>query len=418
VKSFEHYLSEGTKPGKNLHMEHIEEEILNHGVAGGRGAINFLRSIRDMLAGHSKSKVDISVKWDGAPAIFAGTDPEDGKFFVGTKGVFNVTPKLVKTTKDLDQFHAGLRPKLKLALKYFSKLGIPEGVVLQGDMMYTKDELETKVIEGVKYLIFQPNTIVYAIPLDSNFAKRIMKTQIGIVWHTTYSGGPKLADMTASFGANVKPLKRSASIWFDNAEYRDLSGKVTLTEKETARLTAHLSKAGKIFQKMNSRQLDKFLHIQNTLGGAVGSSFKTFTNSKIRTGEQVLDPRAHTRAYAKYFEAWWKEKAIGKVKSPKAKAQKTKLMKEHLRVILRTQKTLHQVVEFQGHIIAAKDLIVHKLNSGAQTTKLFVRTADGYKVTNPEGFVAIDRIKGNAIKLVDRLEFSHLNFTVVKSWDK
>ncbi len=70
------------KGGKNLHLEHLEDEIINYGIDGGRAALNFLRSLRDMLAGASRSSVNMTVKWDGAPAIFAGVDPEDGKFFV------------------------------------------------------------------------------------------------------------------------------------------------------------------------------------------------------------------------------------------------------------------------------------------------------------------------------------------------
>ena len=90
------------KGGKNLHLEHLEDEILNYGVDGGRAALNFLRSLRDMLAGASRSSVNMTVKWDGAPAIFAGVDPEDGKFFVAKKSVFNVNPKLYKSKGEID----------------------------------------------------------------------------------------------------------------------------------------------------------------------------------------------------------------------------------------------------------------------------------------------------------------------------
>ena len=172
--------------GKNLHMEHIEDEIINHGVPGGRAAINFLRSLRDMLAGASRSSVNMTVKWDGAPAIFAGIDPSDGKFFVAKKSVFNVNPKLYKTNKEIDDDLSGqLNAKFKVALKEFSKLNIKG--VLQGDLMFTNDLGKTK-IDGVSYITFQPNTIVYAVPSDSDFAKVINKAKIGVVWHTTYTG--------------------------------------------------------------------------------------------------------------------------------------------------------------------------------------------------------------------------------------
>ena len=109
--------------GKNLHLEHLEDEIINNGVAGGRAAINFLRSLRDMLAGNSRSSINMTVKWDGAPAIFAGIDPEDGKFFVAKKSVFNATPKLYKTEAEIDDDLSGaLNSKFKILKgNYFSE---------------------------------------------------------------------------------------------------------------------------------------------------------------------------------------------------------------------------------------------------------------------------------------------------------
>ena len=421
MRSFtQHILSEAAAAGKNLHLEHIEDEILNFGVPGGRAAINFLQSLRDMFAGESKGRVDISVKWDGAPAVFVGTDPEDGKFFVGTKGVFAKNPKLVKSNADLDKhgYSGGLRDKLALAFKHLSSLGIKD--VLQGDMMFTQSDLETNTIGGQDFLTFQPNTIVYAVPTNTPFAKRIKAAKLGVVWHTTYSGGNTLADMSASFGVNISGLSRSKNVWFDDASYKDVSGTMLFTKKETAEITRYLSRAGKVFQKINSRSLQNFLDMQEKLSGsAIGSSFKTYHNTKVRAGEKVTDARAHTRGYLKYFEEWWKTNQISKVKQEKTKKQKEALMKEHLRVIRRTEGTIRQVVEFQGHVIDAKQFIVIKLDTGAKRmTKTFIKTKTGYKVTPDEGYVVVDRMKGNAVKLVDRLEFSYNNFTAVKSWDK
>jgi len=422
MRSFnQHILSEGAAPGKNLHLEHIEDEILNFGVPGGRAAINFIRSLRDMFSGQSTGKVDISVKWDGAPAIFAGTDPEDGKFFVGTKGVFAKNPKLVKSKSDLDKYgySGGLREKLEIALANLPAIGIKG--VLQGDMMFTQSDLENTTIDDEDYITFQPNTIVYAVPANSKFAKTIKSTKMGVVWHTTYSGGKTLADMKASFGASVSGLKKTKNVWFEDASYRDVSGTMLFTQKETTTITRHLSRAGKVFQKINSRSLQSFLDVQKTLegGSAAGASFKTYNNTLVRAGEKVNDPRAHTRGYSKYFEEWWKAKQIGSVKQEKTKKQKEKLMKEYLRVFRQTESTVRQVVEYQSHILDAKHLIVNKLDTGARRmAKTFIKTKTGYKVTPDEGYVVVDRLEGNAVKLVDRLEFSYNNFSAIKNWDK
>ena len=231
------------KGGKNLHLEHLEDEILNYGVDGGRAALNFLRSLRDMMAGANRSSVNMTVKWDGAPAIFAGIDPDDGKFFVAKKSVFNVNPKLYKTTKEIDDDLSGaLNSKFKVALQEFSKLGIKG--VLQGDLMFT-DDVETTKIDNTTYYTFQPNTIVYAIPVDSKLGSIIKKSNIGIVWHTTYTGDA-LQDMKASFGVNISGLRTPSSVWMDDATYKDTSGKSTFTEKETQSVTKILSQIGRL----------------------------------------------------------------------------------------------------------------------------------------------------------------------------
>ena len=403
------------KGGKNLHLEHLEDEIINYGVDGGRAAINFLQSLRNMLAGGSRSSVNMTVKWDGAPAIFAGVDPEDGKFFVAKKSVFNVSPKLYKTEAEINADLSGeLNSKFKVALAEFSKLGIKG--VLQGDLMFTND-ISTDTIDGTKYYTFQPNTIVYAVPVDSKLGAIINKAKIGIVWHTTYSG-KALQDMKASFGVNISSLKKSSSVWMDDATYKDTSGKATFTAAETEKITKILSQVGSTFQKINSGQLNSFLKLQGSMTGALaGASLKTYNNSLVRAGEKIKNPMAHAKGY----ETWvWDsvQKQIDKVKSPKGKDKYTNVQKEYAREIKKYTRNLIQIITFQNLLVDAKMQIVQKLNSVKGLTDTFIKTANGFKVTNPEGFVAIDRVSGGAVKLVDRMEFSFNNFTAIKAWDK
>ncbi len=412
--SFKDLLTED-KGGKNLHLEHLEDEIINYGVDGGRAALNFLRSLRNMLAGGSRSSVNMTVKWDGAPAIFAGIDPEDGKFFVAKKSVFNVSPKLYKTNAEIDADLSGaLNAKFKVALKEFSKLGIKG--VLQGDLMFT-DDVEKTTIEGSGYYTFQPNTIVYAVPIDSVLGKTINKAKIGVVWHTTYTGDA-LQDMKASFGANISSLSKSSSVWMDDATYKDASGKATFTSSETEKVTAVLSQVGKTFQKINANQLRSFIKLQESMTGAIaGASLKTYNNSKVRAGEKITNPMAHAKGY----EAWVLDsiqKQIDKAKSPAGKKKYENIQKEYVREVKKHTRNLTQIITFQNLLVDAKMLIVKKLNSVKGLTDTFIKTKNGFKVTNPEGYVAIDRVSGGAVKLVDRMEFSFNNFTAIKAWDK
>jgi len=403
------------KGGKNLHLEHLEDEIINFGVDGGRAAINFLRSLRDMLAGGSRSSVNMTVKWDGAPAIFCGIDPADDKFFVAKKSVFNKEPKLYKSNAEIDDDLSGtLNSKFKVALAELSKLGIKN--VLQGDLMFT-DDIEDDNIDDVDYYTFQPNTIVYAVPKTSDLGKKINKAKIGIVFHTTYTGD-ELQSMTASFGADISKLKTPSTVWMDDATYKDTSGKSTFTEKETTKITAILSQTGKSFQRISAPKLRSFIKLQESMSGTLaGASLKTYNNSKVRAGEKISNPGAHAKGYEKWVQMSI-QKQIDKAKSAAGKKKYENIQKEYVREVRKHTGNLKEIITFQNLLVDAKMQIVKKLNSVKQLTDTFIKTKNGFKVTNPEGFVAIDRVSGGAVKLVDRMEFSFNNFTAIKAWDK
>ena len=402
------------KGGKNLHLEHIEDEILNYGVDGGRASINFIQSLRDMFAGATRSSINMTVKWDGAPAIFAGVDPEDNKFFVGKKSVFNVEPQLYKTNADIDKYTSGdLNAKFKVALEEFPKLGI-RGVI-QGDLMFTND-VDTQKIDGIDYYTFQPNTIVYAAAQDSDLGKQIKSAKIGVVWHTTYKG-EDLQGMKASFGVDISKLKSVKSIWMDDATYKDVSGSATFTQSETDKITKELSNAGSTFRKINSMLLKKFLNLQESLTGTLsGLTYKTYNNTMVRAGKPITNPKRHAIGYMTYFKNKMQEQ-IDKMKSPAGKKKYETIQKEYDREFKKHVNNLQQIAFFQNYIIAAKMLVINKLNS-VKSIGTFIRTKNGFKAVNPEGYVAIDRVSGGAVKLVDRMEFSFNNFTAAKAWDK
>ena len=404
---FKQYLAEA-KEGKNLHLEHLEDEVLNNGINGTRGAINFLQSLRDMLAGSSKKSVNVSVKWDGAPAVFAGTNPENGKFFVGTKGVFNKNPKVNYTNTDIDANHssAGLNAKLKVALKYLPKLGITD--VLQGDMLFTQDDLSTETIDGKPHITFTPNTITYAVPKES--ASKIEKSKMGIVWHTTYSGDT-LQDMRATFSASIKGLTKTNDVWFTDAEYKDTSGTINFNKAETDAITAVLSLTGKTFRKMSSNFMNDLMKRDNIV-----TLIKTYNNTKVREGQKISNTVKHASDLVKYVDTKL-QKNIDSVKTPKAKDAKKKIKDEIVGYLSSHKKDLRTIFDMQNFLVDAKNMIIRKLGKARGVMDTFIRTDDGYRVTAPEGFVAIDKM-GDAVKLVDRMEFSRANFNAAKNWTK
>ena len=408
---FKEFLTESVKEGKNVHLEHIEDEVLNRGVPGARDAINFLRSLRDMLAGNSSTKVNVTTKWDGAPAVFAGTNPENGKFFVATKGIFNANPKLNYTEEDIDANHPseGLNKKLKVALRYLPKVGI-EGV-LQGDMMFSKGDIKTETIDGQKYITFQPNTIVYAAPAESKLAKSMLSAQMGIVFHTSYTG-KTIADLKASFNIDIGRMKPTKDVWFRDAYFVDASGTATFTESETKLITEILSDAGKTFGKINSMTLNRIAASDTIL-----TYIKTFNNTKVRSGQAINDTTKHANELVRWIEEKYNKEIIA------AKKEETKLKRqaeknEMVRFFKSNLNELKNIFDLQNDLVEAKNMIIKKLQQMKQVTGSFLRTDDGFKITNPEGLVAVDKLKGTAVKLVDRLEFSHANFTAQKNWDK
>ena len=406
--NFTQFLNEA-KEGKNLHLEHIEDEVLNRGVSGARDAINFLQSLRDMLAGHSQSKVNVTTKWDGAPAVFCGINPENGKFFVGTKGVFNANPKLNYTDADIDANHtsAGLNSKLKVALRYLPKLGIKG--VLQGDMMFAKGDIDEKVIDGQSYITFQPNTIVYAVPSDAKLARMMLSAQMGIVFHTSYTG-KTMADMNASFNIDIGHLTTTKDVWFRDASFTDASGTATFTAEETSTITSTLSQAGRTFQSINALNLNRI-----SASETIMTYIKTFNNTKVRAGQAIKDTRAHTFELTRWVEAKL-NKDISDAKKADTKKKRIKEKTEIMRFFNNAAKDLKAIFDLMNLLVTAKNMIVKKLQQMRQVTNTFLRTDDGFKITNPEGFVAVDRLKGNAVKLIDRLEFAHANFNATKNW--
>ena len=390
-------------------MTHIEDKVLYGGVNGTRQAINALRELRDMLAGETKSK--LSTKWDGAPAIFCGQDPNDGEFFVAKKGVFAKNPKVYKTDADIDEdiSSGDLATKMKLALKHLPELGI-KGVI-QGDFLFSKGDTKNETIEGEKYTTFHPNTIIYAIPYEQ--AKEVRDAKIGIVWHTTYTGN-SFESLKASYGVDVSKFKKSKNIWSQDAMLRDVSG-ATLDKKETAEVTKHLSDAGKIFNKISGSTLRELEGNRD-----LATLIEQYNNTFVRNQTVIGNTNTHVTGLLKWLnDKFQKEK--DKRSTEKGKATQQKKLDEFMKFFSqRNKKNLVMMFDLQKSIVLAKLKLINKLNS-ISNIDAFVQHKKGYKLrTGAEGFVAIDKLGGDAVKLVDRLEFSYNNFSpdILKGWEK
>ena len=402
MENFADFITES----KNTHMTHIEDKVLYGGVDGTRQAINALRGLRDLLAGSGGGRV--SVKWDGAPAVFCGIDPTDGEFFVAKKGIFNKNPKVYKTDADIDADTSGdLNTKLKDALKYLPSLGI-KGVI-QGDFLFGDGDVTTKTIDGQKYSVFHPNTIAYAVPYDQ--AKEVRDAKIGIVWHTTYKGS-SFENMTADYGVDVSKLKKSRNVWSQDAMLKDATN-ATMSERETKSVNDLLTKIGRLFKQTSATTLKTVAE-----NPKFAQSIETYNNSFVRAGALLPDSRKHVTGLISNRQAYY-TKEIASKKSQRGKDTWIAKMKDEMEFFSATNKAnLVKMFELQKLIVLVKLKLINSLDK-LKSIDTFVKTSNGYKVTGEEGYVAIDTLGGDAVKLVDRMEFSYNNFSsdILKGWD-
>ena len=390
---------------KNTHLEHLEDEIINNGTQGAKTSIEFLKSIKKMLQG-GKGGSNVSVKWDGAPAIFAGTNPENGRFFVGTKSIFNATPKINYTVSDISRNHGGaLADKLAVALKYLPSLGIKG--VLQGDLLFTDDK-KSAVVDGERSIVFTPNTITYAVPTTSaDMYSKIKAAKIGIIFHTSYKG-KTMKGLKASFGASVGGLKSNKNVFFDDARYKQ-SEDPGLTKAEEKRFDAILRMAeGSVYK--GGAFIDLIKKDKGPL--SLGVQLKTFFNTYIRAGKKITGAAALANNFEVFFRGRL-QKEIKDKKTDKAKQKYEEILEAGMKILRPNRKGLYFAIASYITLQTAKSMLLSKLNN-IQSIGSFMRTSTGYKATNPEGYVAIN--KGSAVKLVDRLVFSKANFNVAKDW--
>lgn len=407
------YLNEAAAE-KDRHLTHIEDAVLEGGVNGTRNAIQFLIALRDMFAddgttiSEAVGNLILRTKFDGAPAIYAGINPENGKFFVGSKSIFAKNAKLNYTEADVRANHqGGLADKLSQALKYLPDLGI-KGIV-HGDFMFSKSELKSETIDGKRYIVFRPNTIAYAVPEGTPLAAQIKAAQIGIVFHTTYTG-TDMQHLQTHFDIDISSLRKSRHVWFRTNRLLDVTRAARLNSSEKDKLNKILAQAGSLFRTIPASLLN-----QIATNEAYRIPIMTYMNQKVRMGEHI-GPNFHNEVMN--FVAAKYNKNIADAKRPETKANRTKEKDAIMRWFHQNQIGLKHIYELQNLLIDAKIMLIRKFNE-CNDIGTFLHTSDGgYKVTTPEGYVAAWSSGGDAVKLVDRMEFSRANFLAVKNWGK
>ena len=392
---------------KRTHLEHIEDIILTQGYQGGQAVIDYYKGLLVTLQGTSVDPVKVSVKWDGAPAVVCGTNPDNGRFFVGTKSVFTQSPKINYTKNDIAKNHGteDLGQKLLKCLVHLKKLNIT-GVV-QGDLLFTDEDITRKPINGKQHITFTPNTITYAVEEGSDIAKQIDAAKVGIIFHTTYNGD-SLADMNASAGADVESFTKTPDVFFDNATYKDVSGSAKFTKDQTANFMQQIDKLEKLLTSVPRNLSDMFRGNQDFV-----PYFQMFINDQVKQGKLPTNANQFVIDFQKFYLNRMQQQIAG-LKAQKALALRQEKIKNMPQFLNRIKRPLQAMLNFYQQTQAMKIFILQKMNQAMQIGS-FSQTDSGLEVTEPEGFVAVDKA-GGAVKLVDRLGFSRRNLTAINKF--
>ena len=394
---------------KRTHLEHIEDIILTDGHEGGKAVVEYFRGLLLTLKGTSSEAVKVSVKWDGAPAVVCGTNPDNGRFFVGTKSVFAQNAKINYTKRDIAKNHGtdDLGQKLLKCLVHLKKLNM-QGVY-QGDLLFTDEDITRKNIDGKPHLTFTPNTITYAVPEQQDIGKQIDRAKVGIIFHTTYVG-ETLADMNAQAGADVESFQRSADVFFDNATYKDVSGSAKFTDDETKMFMNEIGKLESLLSKVPANLSNLFGANQDFI-----PYFQMYINAMVKQGQLPTNSTQFIKGFQQFYIDRMKQQAAG-LKAQKALALRQDKIKQMPQFLNKLKTPLMAMMMFYKQVQRMKAIVLNKMNQ-AQAIGSFQQTDGGLQVTEPEGFVAVDK-SGTAVKLVDRLGFSRRNLTAVSKFKK
>ena len=392
---------------KRTHLEHIEDIIITDGFEGGKAVVEYFRGLLLTLKGTSSEAIKVSVKWDGAPAVVCGVNPDNGKFFVGTKSVFAQNAKINYTKKDIANNHGtdDLGQKLLKCLVHLKKLNM-QGVY-QGDLLFTDEDITRKNIDGKPNLTFTPNTITYAVPEQSDIGKQVDRAKVGIIFHTTYVGD-SIANMNAQAGADIEEFSRSPDVFFDNATYKDVSGSAKFTDEETKQFYNGIEKLEGLLNNI-PRNLSSLLGQNNDFVGY----FQMYINAMVKQGQVPTNVNQFLQGFKKFYADRMQQQISG-LKAQKALQLRQDKMKQMPAFLTRVKQPLQAMLTFYKAVQSMKSFVMKKMNQ-AMAIGSFSQTENGLEVTEPEGFVAVDKT-GSAVKLVDRLGFSRRNLTAINKF--
>jgi hypothetical protein len=273
--------------------------------------------------------------------------------------------------------------------------------------MFTPGDLQPERIDNEPFITFTPNTITYAVQKGSKLYDKITKAKVGIVFHTQYEG-ERISDMNAQFGVDVKGFGESSNVWYDDAYFKDLSGTATFTSDQVRGLKTQIAQIDNLVEEVPMP-----LWLKLSTNKEFTTYMLQFINKQVRGGKLGGTPKQMMQKFLNYYRDV-QAQAKDKLKTDKAKDKRDELVQLMGKTFSDNMQGIQNILAIHNMTIAIKSKLLKQINS-VKATQQFIKTDNGFEVTNPEGYVAIDN-DGQAVKLVDRLTFSKQNFNAQKNW--
>lgn len=370
------------------HILHPEEEILFGNFQHGHDT---LIEVHNKLTGIS-SDIDITYKMDGSPAILFGHHPINKKFFVGTKSVFNIIPKINYSFEDITKNH-GTNAKLTKILKMCFEL-LPDIInnktgIYQGDILYIEDD--KKYYD--EYITFKSNTITYQSTINQKDYEEIEESMLGIAIHTKYVGEAE-NDSTLT-GLVSEPINRYELRYTREVYIPDLF-------VDVAKALPSKNQLSKVLLERAQLQYDTLSVAENELIVKHGKFLKMFYNHNIKNGVYTFTDVGPTDYYA--FLEQHLDDNISKYKTQKSIDKYTDIKNNYLLDITDNVTMFMTLMLIYTNIVNAKNFLVSSLNTVPMDMNHYINDES----TSPEGYVVCS--KTGMSKLVHRHVFSKHNF--------
>lgn len=398
----------------NKHMTHAEDLVFLSGKEGLKWVIDMFKELYEKLKSDTESnKIKLSVKFDGAPSLFVWSKfPGLENPGLAIKGLFAKDRKIMYNDKNIDKFYSDqpdLAIKLKLMLKYIPAIGIPKNEIWQGDFLFDK----TTLVSEKNHYSFHPNTIVYKVEKDSDIGKKISQSDIGVVWHTRYTGD-SLDNISAKYDTKVSELKENSKVFMADPYIASLAGYVTLLENEKIEFEENIYIIERLAKNLyKSPEYNKLIKDKELI-----DLFKIFQNSLIRENIKIDDAEEFLNKFIEFIDKRFK-KEIFLRKTTKSQDVLRQKQQELIEKIEKSRGMFQTTISLILAVAELKNMFIKKLNNLGKFETYLQINKKKFIPTGQEGF-AISDIHGNVVKLVDRYEFSFANFSpkIIKGWIK